>query len=471
MLVSSQLLQVYVHGRLSVDVGLLIKQHLLRGALNLSPDQVRDQGAGQLLGRVFEAEAVEFLALQGGFLGLVAVIELLFGMIVLGAGMAGSLQQLLLGAWTALGSLLCVSYYRQRRRWTEARLAMTHDLVERMIGHRTRLAQESETSWHHEEDQSLGEYLRASQRMDRCWLRLAAIPRGWMVVGLLGLTPTFMSAQTSPEALAVSLGGVLLAFRAMNKLVSGLGAISGAAIAGEQVAPLARAADESGEIGLPWLRSEAQAHAEPGVVEPPLLEAHDLSFRYHASGNAVLQGCQLTVRRGDRLLLEGNSGSGKSTLVSTLTGLQRPERGLLLLHGIDHRVLGWQGWGRHVASAPQFHENHVFSETLAFNLLMGRRRWPPSTADLEEAEAVCRELGLGELLDRMPAGVQQLVGETGWQLSHGERSRLYIARVLLQRPELIVLDESFAALDPETLRQTMRCVLARVPTMMVVAHP
>ena len=60
----------------------------------------------------------------------------------------------------------------------------------------------------------------------------------------------------------------------------------------------------------------------------------------------------------------------------------------------------------------------------------------------------------------MPAGLQQMVGETGWQLSHGERSRLYIARALLQGAELVVLDESFAALDPETLARALRCVLA-----------
>ena len=65
--------------------------------------------------------------------------------------------------------------------------------------------------------------------------------------------------------------------------------------------------------------------------------------------------------------------------------------------------------------------------TLAFNALMGRD-WPPGPADLDRAERVCRALGLGPLLDRMPAGLNQMVGETGWQLSHGEKSRLYIAR-------------------------------------------
>jgi ABC-type bacteriocin/lantibiotic exporter with double-glycine peptidase domain len=108
--------------------------------------------------------------------------------------------------------------------------------------------------------------------------------------------------------------------------------------------------------------------------------------------------------------------------------------------------------------------------TLAFNLLMGRG-WPPRPQDLKDAEEICRELALGDLIDRMPAGLSQVVGEMGWQLSHGERSRLFIARTLLQNSDLIVLDESFGALDPETLRTCMQCVLGRASTLLVIAHP
>jgi len=71
----------------------------------------------------------------------------------------------------------------------------------------------------------------------------------------------------------------------------------------------------------------------------------------------------------------------------------------------------------------------------------------------------------------MPAGLWQLVGETGWQLSHGERSRLYIARALLQGATVLILDESFAALDPATLSRVQQCVLAHAPALMVIAHP
>ena len=142
----------------------------------------------------------------------------------------------------------------------------------------------------------------------------------------------------------------------------------------------------------------------------------------------------------------------------------------LLLHGLDAHTLGNETWRRRVVAAPQFHDNHVLTGTFAFNLLCGRR-WPPRPEDLQEAEALCRELGLGELLDRMPAGLLQMVGETGWQLSHGEQNRLYMARALLQQAEVVVLDESFAALDPVNLRRAWQCVQRRAPTLLVIAHP
>jgi ATPase subunit of ABC transporter with duplicated ATPase domains len=70
---------------------------------------------------------------------------------------------------------------------------------------------------------------------------------------------------------------------------------------------------------------------------------------------------------------------------------------------------------------------------------------PPTPEDLAGAIAVCRELSLGDLLDRMPSSLQQIVGESGWQLSHGERSRLFMARVLLQKAGVVILDENFVA--------------------------
>jgi len=102
--------------------------------------------------------------------------------------------------------------------------------------------------------------------------------------------------------------------------------------------------------------------------------------------------------------------------------------------------------------------------------LMGRP-YPHSAEDLREAEQLCHELGLGPLLERMPGGLEQIIGETGWQLSQGERSRVFLARAILQNGDLVVLDESFATLDPESLQQCLQCVRRRAKSLMVIAHP
>jgi ATP-binding cassette subfamily B protein len=210
--------------------------------------------------------------------------------------------------------------------------------------------------------------------------------------------------------------------------------------------------------------------APPTRPAEPVLEAAGVSFRHVGRATDVLSGCDLVVRSGDRVLLEGPSGGGKSTLVSLLTGVRTPTSGLVLARGLDMSCLGETGWRARVAAAPQFHENHVLTETFAFNLLMSRG-WPPRRTDLEEARAICEELGLGPLLERMPGGMFETVGETGWQLSHGEKSRLFIARALLQRSDVVILDESLAALDPENIARTLRCVRARAGALVVVAHP
>jgi ATP-binding cassette, subfamily B, bacterial len=142
----------------------------------------------------------------------------------------------------------------------------------------------------------------------------------------------------------------------------------------------------------------------------------------------------------------------------------------VLINGLDGYTLGPRRWRKQVAAAPQFHDNHILTESLAFNLLMGRN-WPPTRTDFENARAICCELGLGNLLERMPGGLMQMVGEGGWQLSHGEKSRIYIARALLQNSDLVILDESFAALDPQTVTEALQCTVKRAKTLLVIAHP
>jgi ABC-type multidrug transport system fused ATPase/permease subunit len=468
-IVPFRLLAMWSQGVLAIGMGGLLKQRLLYGALRLEPEEMRQQGAGQLLGRVIESQAVESLALSGGFLVLGAGIELIMAAVVLGLGGGGALHVLLLFGWVVLALCLNWRYGRYRQHWTVARLGLTHSLIERMVGHRTRLAQEPREHWHDGEDQALERYFVLSRQTDGAAMVQALISAGWLILGLLGLTPLLVSGTSMPGALAVSLGGVLFVARALAQLVTGLSHLMGAAIAWKQVTLFFHAAARPEVSGPPTFALALSPHSGEGKNGQPVLDARDLLFRYHGHVEPVLRACSLQISTGDRILLEGPSGGGKSTLASLLAGLRSPQSGLLLLHGLDWQTLGSEGWRRRVAGAPQFHENYVFTGTFAFNLLMGRR-WPAQPEDLQQAEALCHELGLGDLLNRMPAGLQQMVGETGWQLSHGERSRLYIARALLQNADLVVLDESLAALDPENFHQSLHCVLDRASTLLMIAH-
>jgi len=461
-LVPLRVLITRLQGWVAIGAGALLKQRLFFGSLRMQPDSIRHQGAGQLLGRVLESEAVEALALSGGFLALVALIEIVAAIFVLAAGAGGVLQSALLVFWLLVAAAIAWKYFERNRDWTDVRLAMTHDLVESMAGHRTRLAQLAAERWHDGEDEALEKYLKSSKAMDRSTARLIAlVPRGWLVLGLLGLTPAFVYGNASPARIAIAVGGTLLAYRAWRRLAAGAWQLAGAAVAWQRTSILFRAAQRQ---ELPGSLDVVAAKDSPLVVE-----ARDLTFRYSDRTEPVLHGANLEIARGGRLVLEGASGGGKSTLVSLLAGVREPNAGRVLLDGFDRPALGAAEWRRRLAAAPQFHENHVLAETFAFNLFLGHPAIL-TPADFDQARAICDELGLGDVLERMPAGMLQMVGETGWQLSHGERSRLYIARALLQDAELVVLDESFAALDPENLKRAVECVVKRAPSLLVIAH-
>jgi len=468
-LVPVRIWATWTQGKFSVGASGLLKQRLLAGALRLKAGQVANEGAGKFFSRVTEAETLEMLVLSGGVMAAVSVLELAVAGAVLsldGASFGtGGLLVLLLAAWTAVAVLVLWRYARERAPWTEARMALTHDTVEQMTGHRTRLSQEPPECRHTMEDQTLERYHRISARMDRWGVAVSAVvPNGWLVAGLAGLLPAFLRNANSSE-MAAGLGGILLAHQALRHMSSGAAQLVGAGISWKSVAPLFQAATAGAQ-----LRSTSERRALAGAPFCTVLDASDLSFRYRDAGRPVLEDVNLHIEQGDWVLLEGASGGGKSTLVSLLTGLREPSAGLLTSGGLDRHVLGEDSWRKRFAAAPQYHENHILTGTLAFNLLLGRA-WPPAPEDLAEADSLCRELGLGPLLDRMPGGLHQLVGDTGWQLSQGERSRVFLARALLQRSEMVILDESFAALDPENLRQSMECTLKRAKTLLVVAHP
>lgn len=333
-LVPVRMLMVWWRGAFAVGFGQLLKQRLLCGALRLDAHEVRHQGVGQLLGRVIESEVLGASVLSAALAGLVAVVELCVGGAVLALGAGGTFHVLLLVAWAGLTGTTAWLHLRRAADWTASRLDMTHDLVERMVGYRTRLAQQAVETWHVEEDHQTQRYHSCSTRMDRIFAQFSVwVFRGWHVVGFVGLVPAFVAGSASITTLAIGLGGVLLASQALATLTNSLATLSLAAVAWRQVEPLFHAAARPEQPGAPEV--PLSTPGQPG--ERPVIEGQRLTFRFRERGEPVLRACGIRVRPGERVMVEGASGSGKSTLASILAGIRRPDSGLVLLENARPR--------------------------------------------------------------------------------------------------------------------------------------
>jgi ATP-binding cassette, subfamily B, bacterial len=440
----------------------LIKNALLFGALRFEPNEVRRQGSGELVGKSMEASTFESQVLESVFLLPLSAIELVAAAVVVGLGASGVLGLIALLVWLGLSAAVVANHARKLRAWTALRTAMTGTLVEQLIGYRTRLVQQPRELWHEADDRQLAVYAAKSDELDRSFAMVAAMPRAWLVLGFGAVVPAFVTGAAE-VSLAIAIGGLLLVEQAARRATAGVLGLLAARVTFDAIQPIMAARRRYRIPPAPFFPTAA---SRPGET---VLELRDLTYRYGRSEATVFHGFNLAVTAGARVLVEGPSGAGKSTLMTLIARTLTPNSGLILYRGLDRETLGEAGWRRAIAIAPQFHENHVFAGTVEFNLLLGR--WPARDETRAEAAEICEELGLGPVIARMPSGFLQQLGETGWQLSHGERSRLFIARALLQGSEVVVLDESFAALDPDTLLQAMECVRRRARTLIVVAHP
>jgi ATP-binding cassette subfamily B protein len=445
-----------------------LRRRLFAAIVALGPDRLRGEGTGRLLGRVLAAEALERALLGAGPAALVGAVELAGAVVVLAHGASGAAHVALLAVALASAVLLAAGHQRDLGVCAAAQLEGTDMVVEAVAGHRTRLA-EGGGHLAAAEDLACAGYHARVREVGRWEIGLrTALPRVWLLAGLVAVAAAG-GGTAAPGRLAASLGGLLLARAGLGRLGWALCEMSRGRIAAREVAPIlagsqaGAAATAGGAAGGGPLWSKARRGAAR------LVEARGVTCSAPDGSRPVISAASLEILSGERVLLDGPSGAGKSTLAGVLAAHRRPDSGLLLLWGLDLATLGEAGWRRGVVAVPQLHDNHLFADTLAFNLLLGRG-WPATAGDLAAAAAVCRDLGLGPLLDRLPAGLEQRIGEAGWQLSDGEASRVCLARALLQVPDLLILDESLAALDPETRLRVLEVVGRRAGTVVLIAH-
>lgn len=202
---------------------------------------------------------------------------------------------------------------------------------------------------------------------------------------------------------------------------------------------------------------------EPEVPEP-LPSSRDLVVRdLHAGydGPLVLQGVDLTVPFGSRVVVTGPSGAGKSTLAAVLLRFLEPRSGAVSLGGVDLTELSGDEVRAAVGLLTQ--ESHVFDTSIRENLLLAK----PGASDLQLWNALYRAR-LGCFVEKLPDGLDTMVGEHGARLSGGERQRLAFARLLLADHDILVLDEPTEHLDEETARALLKDLYAAADRRTVV---
>jgi ATP-binding cassette subfamily C protein CydC len=213
---------------------------------------------------------------------------------------------------------------------------------------------------------------------------------------------------------------------------------------------------------------------EPVVADParprPLPDRFDLvvdhvSFGADHAGRPILRDLDLALAEGRHAVVTGASGIGKSTLVDLLSRVRDPEAGEIRLGGVPLPALALDALRATVVVVPQ--RPHIFAGTIAENLRLAA----PDAGDdaLREVLAV---VALDETVARMPDGLATFVGAEGVALSGGEARRLAVARALLRRPRILVLDEPTEGLDEATAHRLLEAVGARMHgrTLLVVSH-
>ncbi|MBQ7841701.1 MAG: ABC transporter ATP-binding protein [Lachnospiraceae bacterium] len=195
------------------------------------------------------------------------------------------------------------------------------------------------------------------------------------------------------------------------------------------------------------------------------VEFVNVDFKYPDSDRWVLHDFSLKVQPGESIAFVGESGSGKSTILNLLIGFIPPANGKILIDRINMVNLDLNEYRHQIAVVPQ--NTILFSGTIMDNITYGLE-----SVSREDVEEVIKEVGLEDLIEKLPHGLDTQLGEHGDKLSGGQRQRISIARALIRKPRIIIFDEATSALDSASEKKVQEATdkMMKNCTTFLVAH-
>jgi ATP-binding cassette subfamily B protein len=309
-------------------------------------------------------------------------------------------------------------------------------------------------------DGTLDRLLTSGMRLDLVNGRFGSL--SWVVLNVVGVAVLAGAALVSYyDVWGVSAGDVVMLSAFLTTLTNSTTTLAG-------LAPVITKGLESvrsvGEV-LQAPELEDNEGKEELAALRGAVTFENVGHVYESDGRPAVSDFSLAVEPGETIALVGASGAGKSTVLNLVIGFLRPTSGRLLLDGIDMNTLDLRTYRRFVSVVPQ--ESILFDGTIRENVAYGM-----DDADEEAVRAALRDANALEFVERLPQGLDTLVGEHGARLSGGQRQRLAIARALIRDPKVLILDEATSALDTrsEALVQQALARLLSGRTTFVVAH-
>jgi ATP-binding cassette subfamily B protein len=213
---------------------------------------------------------------------------------------------------------------------------------------------------------------------------------------------------------------------------------------------------------LPDIRDRSDA--KPLSLARGEVSFDHVDFAYNAD-RPILRDVSFRIAAGRTVAVVGPSGAGKSTLSRLLFRFYDVTGGAIAIDGQPLTSIAIGSLRKAIAIVPQ--DTVLFNDTIAMNIGVAK---PGSTRD--EIQDAARLAGIGDLIESLPAGYNQVVGERGLKLSGGERQRIGIARAVLKRPKILIFDEATSSLDSETEQLIQRNIIqvTRETTTMLIAH-